>query len=273
MEQHTTRRRFGEIAFWAVLITVLWSLDLATKFLDHANSGTGPGKPLLIAEQVTSAAAAFVMVAFVTIWVRQFPLVRGQALRSTLGHLVGSIAFTVGHYLLLVLMRIAIYPLYLDREYVWWGKIGANLVYEYQKDIKIYVVMVMLISAYRYWRAQESARTGPAAKRLIVQTGSGEHLIGFEKIECLTAARNYISVFTSEREYVVRETMTNIEKRLPKDQFIRSHRSHIVNLERISEIRNTESGGQVIKLRAGREVPVGRSYRDHVRERMTSTSV
>lgn len=67
--------------------------------------------------------------------------------------------------------------------------------------------------------------------------------------------------------------MTNIEKRLPQDQFIRSHRSHIVNLEQISEVRHTDSGGQLLKLRTGREVPVGRSYRDHLREQLTNTSI
>jgi hypothetical protein len=210
------------------------------------------------------------MVTFVVIWVRQFPLVQGQLLRSGLGHVVGSVIFAFGHFLLMVLARIALYPSMIGREYAWWGDPVGNLLFEYQKDVKIYFGMVAILTAYRYWRALEAARVGPAARRLIVQTGTGEHLIALDAIECLTAARNYVSVFTTDREYIVRETMASLEKRLPATRFVRCHRSHIVSLERIAAVQKTESGGLTLRLDSQRLVPVGRNYREHLQAQMDS---
>jgi hypothetical protein len=252
----------AEVAFWVVSIALLWSLDLLTKFDDRARNGLldEATRTMLIAEQITSGIAALMMVWFVVIWVRQFPIVEGQLPRSALGHIVGSILFAFGHFALMIVSRIALFPVLVGRSYVWWGDPVGNLVFEYQKDVKIYAGMVTCIAVYHFWRKQNTSDSESLPRRLFVQTGRGSQLLEFDDIECLTAARNYVSVFTAEREYVVRETLANLYKRLPEDRFVRSHRSHIVNLGRITEIRGPASGPQSLCLQSGREIPVGRSF-------------
>ena len=60
-----SRRRLLETGFWVLLITVLWTLDLMTKFAVRERTGVGLDDFRLIAEQVTSGLAALVMVLFV----------------------------------------------------------------------------------------------------------------------------------------------------------------------------------------------------------------
>jgi hypothetical protein len=265
------RRRTFEIVFWVVMIGALWSLDLLTKFDYRARNALldEATKTVLIAEQITSGIAALMMVWFVVIWVRQFPIVEGQLLRSALGHVVGSVLFAFGHFALMIGSRIALFPILIGRNYVWWGDPVGNLVFEYQKDVKIYAGMVTCVAVYHFWRKQNADDSESLPRRLFVQTGRGSQLLEFDDIECLTAARNYVSVLTAEREYVVRETLANLYKRLPEDQFARSHRSHIVNLGRITELRGPASGPQSIRLQSGREVPVGRSFSKNFTESMS----
>jgi hypothetical protein len=264
------RRRVAEVTFWVVLVCFMWSLDLLTKLDDRARNGLldEATRSVLIVEQLTSGLAALMMVWFVVIWVRQFPIVEGQLPRSALGHVVGSVLFAFGHFALMVVSRIALFPALVGRNYVWWGDPVGNLLFEYQKDVKIYAGMVACVAVYHFWRKQNANDSETLPQRLFVQTGRGSQLLEFDEIECLTAARNYVSVFTAEREYVVRETLANLYKRLPEDRFVRSHRSHIVNLGRIAEIRGPASGPQSVSLQSGREIPIGRSFRENFTESM-----
>jgi DNA-binding LytR/AlgR family response regulator len=120
---------------------------------------------------------------------------------------------------------------------------------------------------YRYYR---NVRHGaPAATvgadRIIVQTGKGETVIRRDDIECLEAARNYVTVSTAERDYLVRNTLNKLEQQLAPGSIVRTHRSYLVNIDKIAEIRTTDSGGREIRLQGGRTVPLSRGYRDSFR--------
>jgi DNA-binding LytR/AlgR family response regulator len=107
-------------------------------------------------------------------------------------------------------------------------------------------------------------RAAGAAERLVVQTGRGSSVVRYEDIECLEAARNYVTVHAAGREYVMRETMASLARRLSDGPFARSHRSYIVNVDRIEEIRAVDSQYR-IRLSGGREIPLSRTYREAFR--------
>ena len=60
--------------------------------------------------------------------------------------------------------------------------------------------------------------------------------------------------------------MNALEPRLDPEQFLRIHRSFIVNLDRIKELHPWFRGGQVLALRDGTELPLGRAFRDRIRQ-------
>jgi hypothetical protein len=260
IENQSFLRTFGEVAGWIVLVAVLWGTDLFVKFSERGYTGTGKDDFQLVSEQVTSGIAVLFMVPFVVHWVRIFPFRRDTWPRAIIGHTIGSVVFALGHYLLMIMMRGPWYALN-GRDYIWREPFASNLLLEYQKDIKIYVGFVLLVTAYLHFTGTRSSEPSAANERLIVQTGSGDTVLRFEQIDYLEAARNYVSVYAEGREFVVRDTMTNVLQRLSGGPFARTHRSFIVNIDKVKEIRSID-GSQRVFLECGDDVPMSRGYRD-----------
>ena len=270
-EARPALRRLGEAAFFVVLVGVLWTADTLTKFSQLRFLGYTPDSFRLITEQVTSAVVVLLLVPCVAWWLSRFPLRRDRVVAAVAGHVVGSVLFATAHYFLMVGLRYLVF-LFSEHSYVFSDYWFRNLVIEYQKDIKIYVVTVGIIAAYRHVRATRSRAPAAtnAADRLVVQTGKGETIIRRSDIEYLEAARNYVTVSTGEREFLVRNTLAKLEEQLSAGHIVRTHRSYLVNVDKIEEIRTTESGGHAIHLKSGKTVPLSRGYRDKFRSLFTS---
>jgi hypothetical protein len=263
-------RRLGEAAFFVALVAVLRTADTLTKFSQLRFMGYAPDSFRLITEQVTSAVVVLLLVPCVAWWLNRFPLRHDRVVLAVAGHVLGSVLFAVAHYFMMVGMRYVVF-LFVDDDYVFSDYWLRNLVIEYQKDIKIYLVTVGIIAAYRYVSVARSR--APAATvstdRMVVQTGKGESIIRRDDIEYLEAARNYVTVSTGERDYLVRNTLAKLEQQLAPGNIVRTHRSYLVNIDKIDEIRATETGGHEIHLRSGRTVPLSRGYRDRFRSLFT----
>ncbi len=263
-------QRLYEVFAWIALVALLWTVDTFTKLSVRASSGVGKANFALINDQATSALSVLIMVVFVVHWMRLFPLERQRWVPMIIGHSVGSMIFAFGHFTLAVVMRVFVYWVN-DLTYHWQTGYAANLIAEYQKDIKIYLGILAVLSAYDYYQRHQTVDIRPAnsANQLIVQTGMGEAVVRYEQIEYIAASRNYAVIHTADREFLIRDTIANLEKLLAHGPFARSHRSFIVNLQKISEIR-TKDGSQHIHLKSGADVPVSRSYKTSLRTAMTS---
>ena len=210
-------RRLLEAGFFIALIATAWTLDTFTKIAELSHQGGVRDPFVLYAHQVTSALVVLALVPFVAWWLQIFPLRRDTLLRAIPGHIIGHAQFASAHYFLIVVLRATIYPLF-GREFIYSDLWLQNLFVEYQKDFKIYLAAVGIIAAYRYYRRQEADQVSTRPDRLIVQTGGGETIIRQEDIEYLEAARNYVVVGTATKEYLVRETLGNLEKTLAPEQ-------------------------------------------------------
>jgi hypothetical protein len=249
-----------EAAAWIAIVSLLWGTDLLAKFSVREQTGVGLDNFRLVSEQVTSAIAVLVMIPFLVQWLKLFPPRLDEWPRMVIGHTIGSIFFAFGHFVLMVALRIPWYALN-ERIYVWREHFVSNLIVEYQKDIKIYIGFVIVIAAYQYYWGSKTTMAQSRADRLVVQTGTGDSVLRFEQIDYLEAARNYIAVHADGREYVIRDTMTNVMRRLSGGPFARTHRSFIVNIDKVKEIRTQDSGQRII-LTSGEDVPLSRSYRE-----------
>ena len=96
-------------------------------------------------------------------------------------------------------------------------------------------------------------------------------LIDAATIDCIEVTDKVVIVQTAEQTYRVRETLNRIEQRLPSEQFVRIHRSVIVNITRVKEIQPWFQGDYVLILKNGKRLMSGRAYRDVVR-RFTARS-
>jgi two-component system LytT family response regulator len=100
---------------------------------------------------------------------------------------------------------------------------------------------------------------------LIVPTPAGETVIDTTAIDWIEADDYYVRVHVDSAEYLLRESLSALERRLDPLQFARVHRAAIIRLDRVREIQTSSRGKTVVVLRDGTRVAVGR--RRHTRLR------
>lgn len=106
----------------------------------------------------------------------------------------------------------------------------------------------------------ESASSSPSQRhRIVVRNGSKIKIISVTDVLYLEAADDYVKIHTQEGYFLKNKTMTHFEQSLDNDQFVRSHRSYIINVQQITRIDPYEKDGHVAILRSGAKVPVSRS--------------
>ena len=115
---------------------------------------------------------------------------------------------------------------------------------------------------------QWDARGDPPrpARRLVVPTTTGEIVLDVSEIDWIQAEDYYAAVYALGRRHLIRESLASLEQRLDPAAFVRVHRSAIVALDRVRELRSSAFGEWVLVLRDGTRIPVSRRRRDQVGE-------
>lgn len=88
--------------------------------------------------------------------------------------------------------------------------------------------------------------------------------VDVDTIERIEAAGDYMVIYTADNSLILRETMKDLERRVDPRNFQRVHRSTIVNLDQVRQVKPHTNGECFLVLDSGAEVKVSRSYRDVV---------
>ncbi|MCP4664496.1 MAG: response regulator transcription factor [bacterium] len=110
------------------------------------------------------------------------------------------------------------------------------------------------------------SRRSKYPERLVVKTSGRVVFLKVAEIDWVDAAGNYVKLHTGNESLLLRETMGRIEERLDPRQFLRIHRSTIVNIEGIRELQQQFHGDYVVILKTGQRLTLSRSYRDKIQE-------
>lgn len=105
-----------------------------------------------------------------------------------------------------------------------------------------------------------SAVTG-WGERIAIKTDHRIILLLTAEVEWVEAAGNYVNIHAKDGTHFVRETMNSIEGKLPHGRFMRIHRSTIVNLDRVQEVRAGVNGEYVVLMKNGEALTLSRGYR------------
>jgi two-component system LytT family response regulator len=107
----------------------------------------------------------------------------------------------------------------------------------------------------------EYGAPGGAPDRILVRSGSKAFFVKVADLQWLEASGNYVRLHTPARDprALVRETLAHLAAWLPSN-FLRVHRSAIVNLDAVTEVRTLPSGDGEILLRSGVRVGLSRRY-------------
>ncbi|MBU8923484.1 MAG: LytTR family DNA-binding domain-containing protein [Bacteroidales bacterium] len=99
-----------------------------------------------------------------------------------------------------------------------------------------------------------------STRRIQVKTGDRVKFIDIEDIFFLTAGGKYVELFTADSSYLLTKTLKELEEELPPDDFVRIHRSSIINLAHVDEFARMFSGAYVARMKDKKktELPVSR---------------
>jgi two-component system LytT family response regulator len=120
-------------------------------------------------------------------------------------------------------------------------------------------------------RAVERVRAGgerppaPATDRIPIRSDGRVTFVKAREIDWIDAADDEVRLHVGSATHVLRETMASMEARLPAD-FVRIHRSIIVNVERVREVQPWFKGDYVLVLDDGTQLTSGRTYQERVRK-------
>lgn len=103
------------------------------------------------------------------------------------------------------------------------------------------------------------------AEDIFFKTDKGLIRLESDDVFYIEALENYIKVFTENKIYVVHHTLKSIIKKLPQ-QYIRIHRSYIININRINKIQNNIA---VVVINDERKIiPIGKAYQKEFFEKL-----
>jgi two-component system LytT family response regulator len=103
------------------------------------------------------------------------------------------------------------------------------------------------------------ARTPAEQQRVVVRLSGKILIIPVDDIHYLEAADDYVKIHTKDGSFLKNKTMGHFETVLNKDQFVRTHRSYMINISEITRIDPYEKENHLAILRSGARVPVSKS--------------
>ena len=105
----------------------------------------------------------------------------------------------------------------------------------------------------------EDVRQPEERNRIVVKEGSNIRIIPVHDVQYIEAYDDYVKIFTSKEMFLKKKTMSFYEKNLDASQFVRVHRSYILNLQQLTKIEPMEKETYVALLKSGARVPLSKT--------------
>lgn len=274
-ERYLAIRRPVEIGYWVITYLLSGVGNSMTTWMDVQRLGLGYASWEVASWEGSSAIALLVLVPAMVWFTARWPVHLDNWRQRLPLYAAASVAWSMLHVGLMVGMRKLVYAWH-DATYVF----GDAFVYEYLKDARTFLGIVLLLHVYRMLvrRLQgeasllaapddDSAPVEPVERpsRFLVRKLGREFLVAADDIEWVQASGNYANLHVRGKVYPLRSTLTELETRLDPARFARVHRSHLVNLARIASIEPLDSGDARLHLVDGAVVPCSRRYREALR--------
>jgi len=103
-------------------------------------------------------------------------------------------------------------------------------------------------------------------QRIVVKKGINIVILPIHTVHYIEAFDDYVKVHTKDSFYLKKKTMSHYEKTLDPQQFVRVHRSYLMNLSELTRIEQAEKDSHVALLKNGVKVPLSASGYAKLRE-------
>ncbi|MCF2858469.1 LytTR family transcriptional regulator [Pseudoalteromonas sp. SMS1] len=129
------------------------------------------------------------------------------------------------------------------------------------------VLFVISFIWHTYLRTELNPHTG-----IEVDNGATKSHLFFDDITHISSASNYVEFHTQEQQFLKRATLKQVEQQVPDSQFIRTHRSHLVNLNFVARIHIKPSGSGLVLLKNGQSVALSKAFKPKVKAKLKNAA-
>jgi hypothetical protein len=267
---------YSGLALFA-FITGLVNVASNIALLHHLHSAYLPWEPYVW--EYSSAIVVLVAVPLIVAFDRRLAIGWNTWRINILRHAIATVVFSAYFSAGSIAFRKLAYAAFGSHYDINMVPIGFG--YDYLPHAQTYLEILGCTYAYRFillqLRGEAREFTKPEVgspveslerpQRFLVRKLGKEFLVAVNDIERLEAQGNYVNLHARGRAYPLRSTMSAIELKLDPTRFVRTHRSHIVNLDFLVEIHPLDTGDASLILRDGTSVPCSRNYRSSLRDR------
>jgi hypothetical protein len=277
-------------AIWLVLLGVSIATRTYVAVSDEARHGhiIGIGRPLVDETSSHLVVAALLPVLY---WLhRRWPIAERYNLAI---HVAAVVPFSIVHTSGMAALRLLwfngivrvpySFPLTADR-----------LQYEFAKDLVTYLMLTTGVVALNFLLQRKPAATeaiapslspapeseqgpepgprAPVERFAVRQRGGSEIVVEVADIDWIEASGNYAILHVGAETFEIRSSLAKLESELDAKRFVRVHKSHVVNIARVTEVIPWVGGDWRIRLRDGAEVNLSRRYRQRFEALVTVRS-
>ncbi len=113
-----------------------------------------------------------------------------------------------------------------------------------------------------------AARQPEERQRIVVRKGPHIVIIPIHQVHYLEAYDDYVKIHTADGFYLKKKTMSYYENLLDSAQFVRVHRSFIINLQELTRIEPLEKDNHIVLLKSGARIPLSQSGYTKLKEKL-----
>ena len=209
---------------------------------------------------------------------KKFPFKKEKKISFLVSYFLLGIFLSFFHYILFYGIAMIFVKFEVIRYRIYFSSIFMNFRY----NIGIYWMLIGFSYAFQYYiknrvNEQEKRKFAGIIERLMeknnylkkipIKDGRQTIFLKTEKIILIEAAGDYINLHTETSSRLLYDSLTNIEQKLDPEEFLRIHRSYIINLDYIKEVRKNLKYGYSVILKNDRKLQVGKKYRNNLLNR------
>ncbi|MYN27888.1 LytR/AlgR family response regulator transcription factor [Duganella levis] len=112
---------------------------------------------------------------------------------------------------------------------------------------------------------REAAGRSKPLGRVLIRDGAKVHVINADKIVSIEAQDDYVQIRSEGKSYLKNQRMTELEGQLDPEQFLRIHRSYIVNIAHVERIEQATKDSYAAILKDGSKLPISRTGYQKIR--------
>lgn len=102
--------------------------------------------------------------------------------------------------------------------------------------------------------------------RILIRDRTQVHVLPVAKVESVQAQDDYVSIRCDGREHLKTQSLTDLAAQLDAQQFVRVHRSYLLNIAYLQSLERASKDSFVALTRSGQKIPISRSGYERLRE-------